>query len=99
MAEGGNIVDFHSCDFFPERWVAAGMDRRPAFPPLLRWRIFVCWQRETDSVCTLCRWFDLVVVLQTDNSILYERLGARGYSQVPVLFLCMYHTSRPHLIV
>ncbi|XP_023024145.2 adenylate kinase isoenzyme 6 [Leptinotarsa decemlineata] len=20
MAEGGNIVDYHSCDFFPERW-------------------------------------------------------------------------------
>ena len=20
MVEGGNIVDFHSCDFFPERW-------------------------------------------------------------------------------
>ena len=24
-----------------------------------------------------CRWFDLVVVLQTDNSILYERLEKR----------------------
>ena len=23
MAEGGNIVDFHSCEFFPERWMAA----------------------------------------------------------------------------
>jgi len=20
MVEGGNIVDYHSCDFFPERW-------------------------------------------------------------------------------
>lgn len=20
MAKGGNIVDYHSCDFFPERW-------------------------------------------------------------------------------
>lgn len=20
MSEGGYIVDFHSCDFFPERW-------------------------------------------------------------------------------
>jgi len=20
MSAGGNIVDFHSCDFFPERW-------------------------------------------------------------------------------
>lgn len=26
------------------------------------------------------RWFDLVVVLQTDNSILYDRLAARGYT-------------------
>lgn len=44
MAEGGNIVDYHSCDLFPERW------------------------------------FDLVVVLQTDNSVLHERLTSRGYS-------------------
>lgn len=41
MAAGGNIVDFHTCDFFPERW------------------------------------FDLVVVLRTDNSILYPRLVSR----------------------
>lgn len=38
---GGNIVDFHSCDFFPERW------------------------------------FDLVIVLHTDNTILYDRLEKR----------------------
>ncbi|GBG58933.1 hypothetical protein CBR_g24285 [Chara braunii] len=44
MCEGGNIVDYHICEFFPERW------------------------------------FDGVVVLQTDNSVLYERLTARGYS-------------------
>ncbi|KAK2377521.1 adenylate kinase isoenzyme protein [Trifolium repens] len=43
MEEGGNIVDYHGCDFFPERW------------------------------------FDCVVVLQTDNSILYDRLISRGY--------------------
>lgn len=42
---GGNIVDFHTCDFFPERW------------------------------------FDLVVVLRTDNTILYKRLEKRGYPQ------------------
>lgn len=48
MAEGGNVVDFHSCDFFPERW------------------------------------FDLVVVLQTDNTILYGRLEARGYPQAKI---------------
>ena len=38
---GGNIVDYHSCDIFPERW------------------------------------FDAVVVLQTDNGVLYERLTNR----------------------
>lgn len=44
MEEGGNIVDYHGCDFFPERW------------------------------------FDRVVVLQTDNTILYDRLTKRGYT-------------------
>ena len=46
MDEGGNIVDFHSIDFFPERW------------------------------------FDLVLVLRTDNTILYDRLKGRGYNDV-----------------
>lgn len=41
MEEGGIIVDYHGCDFFPERW------------------------------------FDRVVVLQTENSILYDRLSKR----------------------
>ncbi|XP_073063123.1 adenylate kinase isoenzyme 6 homolog [Primulina eburnea] len=44
MEEGGNIVDHHGCDFFPERW------------------------------------FDRVVVLQTENSVLYDRLTKRGYT-------------------
>nr|CAB3456391.1 unnamed protein product [Digitaria exilis] len=44
MEEGGILVDYHGCDFFPERW------------------------------------FDLVVVLQTDNSILHDRLTCRGYT-------------------
>ncbi|KAL9271231.1 Adenylate kinase isoenzyme 6-like protein [Drosera capensis] len=44
MESGGNIVDYHGCDFFPERW------------------------------------FDRVVVLQTDNTILYDRLSKRGYT-------------------
>lgn len=43
IAEGGVIVDHHSCGFFPERF------------------------------------FQLVVVLRADNSILYPRLEARGY--------------------
>jgi adenylate kinase len=41
MRPGGKIVDFHSCDIFPERW------------------------------------FDLVIVLRTDNGVLYPRLEAR----------------------
>ncbi|MED6208969.1 Adenylate kinase isoenzyme 6 [Stylosanthes scabra] len=45
MEEGGNIVDYHGCDFFPERW------------------------------------FDCVVVLQTDNTVLYDRLSRRGYNE------------------
>ncbi|KAK4279251.1 hypothetical protein QN277_016980 [Acacia crassicarpa] len=45
MEGGGNIVDYHGCDFFPERW------------------------------------FDCVVVLQTDNSVLYDRLSKRGYTE------------------
>ncbi|XP_062168125.1 adenylate kinase isoenzyme 6 homolog [Alnus glutinosa] len=44
MEGGGNLVDYHGCDFFPERW------------------------------------FDRVVVLQTDNSVLYDRLSRRGYT-------------------
>ncbi|KAK9079411.1 hypothetical protein SSX86_001082 [Deinandra increscens subsp. villosa] len=44
MEQGGNIVDYHGCDFFPERW------------------------------------FDRVVVLQTENSVLYDRLSKRGYT-------------------
>ncbi|KAI9173336.1 factor activating pos9 [Blastocladiella emersonii ATCC 22665] len=45
MTAGGNIVDFHTVDFFPERW------------------------------------FDLIVVLRTDNGELFRRLEARKYNQ------------------
>ncbi|KAI8793618.1 adenylate kinase isoenzyme 6 [Biomphalaria glabrata] len=44
MSAGGNVLDYHSCEFFPERW------------------------------------FDIVFVLRTDNSILHSRLTERGYS-------------------
>ncbi|KAG0356525.1 hypothetical protein BG005_004523 [Podila minutissima] len=44
MRPGGNVVDFHTCEIFPERW------------------------------------FDLVIVLRTDNNILYPRLEGRGYN-------------------
>lgn len=43
--QGGIILEFHSCDFFPERW------------------------------------FDLVVLLRTQNTQLFDRLQARGYNQ------------------
>ncbi|XP_018420715.1 PREDICTED: adenylate kinase isoenzyme 6 [Nanorana parkeri] len=45
MSDGGVIVDYHGCDFFPERW------------------------------------FHIVFVLRTDNSLLYERLESRGYKE------------------
>ncbi|XP_077144407.1 adenylate kinase isoenzyme 6 [Ranitomeya variabilis] len=45
MSDGGIIVDYHGCDFFPERW------------------------------------FQIVFVLRTDNSLLYDRLESRGYKQ------------------
>ncbi|KAL4716818.1 hypothetical protein ACJJTC_012629, partial [Scirpophaga incertulas] len=44
MAKGGNIVDYHGCEFFPERW------------------------------------FDGVFVIRTNNTTLYDRLRARGYT-------------------
>eukprot|EP00887_Chlorella_sp_A99_P004202 scaffold15.g4202.t1 len=48
LAAGGCIVDYHGCDFFPERW------------------------------------FDLVVVLQTDNTELWGRLERRGYAAAKI---------------
>lgn len=42
--EGGCIVDYHDCDFFPMRW------------------------------------FDYVIVLRCNNTLLYDRLAARGYN-------------------
>lgn len=41
MTTGGNIVDYHGSEFFPERW------------------------------------FDVVFVVRTDNTILFDRLSAR----------------------
>lgn len=45
QTRGGCIIDFHSCDFFPERY------------------------------------FDMVILLRCDNTVLYKRLEARGYEQ------------------
>ncbi|CAG0892988.1 unnamed protein product [Darwinula stevensoni] len=44
ISHGGVIIDYHGCDFFPERW------------------------------------FDVVFVLRTNNTVLYDRLVQRGYS-------------------
>ncbi|XP_032227776.2 adenylate kinase isoenzyme 6-like [Nematostella vectensis] len=44
MTDGGNVVDYHGCEFFPERW------------------------------------FDIVFVLRTNNTILFDRLQQRGYT-------------------
>ena len=30
------------------------------------------------------RWFDLVIVLQTDNSVLWNRLEKRGYKEIKI---------------
>lgn len=30
------------------------------------------------------RWFDLVAVLRCDNTLLFDRLAARGYSQAKI---------------
>lgn len=59
MTEGGNIVDYHGCDFFPERCACCAL------------------QHAMLTALVLNRWFDLVLVLQTDNSVLYERLEKR----------------------
>ncbi|XP_050185399.1 adenylate kinase isoenzyme 6 isoform X1 [Myiozetetes cayanensis] len=44
MSEGGVVLDYHGCDFFPERW------------------------------------FHVVLVLRTENALLYDRLQSRGYT-------------------
>jgi adenylate kinase len=48
LAAGACVVDFHSCELFPERW------------------------------------FELVLVLTADNTVLYDRLQARGYAESKV---------------
>jgi broad-specificity NMP kinase len=48
MVAGGVVVDFHSCDFFPERW------------------------------------FQLVIVLRCNNTMLFDRLKARAYADAKI---------------
>src|SRR5688500_8085518 len=74
MTSGGNVVDFHSCDLFPERW------------------------------------FDYVIVLRADNTILYDRLAARsvyccGSVVITLIFCSPYcplrisHSSDPQRLL
>eukprot|EP00941_MAST-03F_sp_MAST-3F-sp1_P001384 g1384.t1 len=48
IANGGVIIDHHSCEFFPKRF------------------------------------FNLIIVLRANNTILYDRLKKRGYSDVKI---------------
>ncbi|KAI9824836.1 MAG: factor activating pos9 [Phylliscum demangeonii] len=45
VKQGGNVIDWHACDLFPESWI------------------------------------DLVVVLRTETSVLFDRLTSRGYGK------------------
>ena len=60
MTEGGNIVDYHGCDFFPERW------------------------------------FDIVFVLRTDNTVLYSRLEKRYLVHCGIKCKDIIHCGRCH---
>ena len=101
MSDGGNVVDFHSCDFFPgtvrangcrsgargAAWYRAGTGNH-------RRLLLLCREMRSRACAILCarpasdvarvgpeRWFDLVVILRTDNDALYPRLERRGYSE------------------
>lgn len=109
MGEGGNVVDFHSCDFFPERyralfassvppnhhlrphwsillncWLCLGVVLRPVLAESYNVLSFHLVGMGSDDVRAPHRWFDLVVVLTTDNAVLYGRLEARGYHQAKI---------------
>ena len=72
MSAGGVVADYHSSGFFPERCGSRRLGARvhAALRKLAR--------RAERVPCRLPRsWFDLVVVLQTDNGVLYDRLQKR----------------------
>lgn len=54
VALGGVVLEYHSADMFPERWI------------------------------------DSVWVARTDNSILYDRLCARGYTGIQIVHFHAY---------
>ena len=95
MAEGNNLVDYHGCDFFPERCRPRPVVDRRLCSDLGSGRSHCdhassdrCASGRMDAqksartlVLAPCRWFDLVVVLMADNTVLYERLEKRGYEQ------------------
>ena len=91
-------MDYHGCDFFPERCAGGGgalavvLPLSPSPPrciPTLS-RVGAPTGSSSSSSSThtsgalppsclpdRCRWFDLVVVLQSDNTVLWERLEKR----------------------
>ena len=94
MSAGGNVVDFHSCDFFPGEKMcmcvrARGLVRVSTEPSELfemcrkrcRHRVvftlqyllvlpsFVCCVMLSTDLSSE-RWFDLVVILRSDNDVL-----------------------------
>ena len=83
MTAGGNVLDFHSCDFFPERWfdlvviLRTGLCqmalRVPSPFPLLSFPM-------TSSSVTHAG-TRLTEVLAADNDVLFPRLERRGYSE------------------
>ena len=86
MAEGNNLVDYHGCDFFPERcFQQASSCWLPVYIKSVvhvhQWVLSILLNAENSSFAEWRRWFDLVVVLMTDNTVLYERLEKRGYEE------------------
>ena len=49
----------------------------PYWPRINRLTMLSMNNDESTTFDAPCRWFDLVVVLQTDNSLLYDRLQKR----------------------
>jgi adenylate kinase len=67
LEHGGMVVDFHDCDFFP------------GSPSMQFFQLHVILSLYSFP-SFLERWFDRVVVLRTDNTLLFDRLKARNYA-------------------
>lgn len=67
MVEGGNIVDFHSCNFFPERWfhlvIVLRVDNSILYPRLEK--RYVCVFAWMDRNARMCVWIHIYVQAYT----------------------------------